>query len=155
MQHHMDDILIPDARVNWGMAVVAGLISGLVVWLLSHGTPWFTSGLVSPTFMGRDLKAPGAVNPAGSLLTVVAHLAISICYALVIAALVSRFRAIWALGVGALVGLALYALNFVVFTLLWNVNWTGGELPVLVTHVVFALAVAGLYKGLARRPAVA
>ena len=150
---HRDDIINRDARFDWAAAVWGGLIAGAVVWLLSHGIPWFTSGMVSPTLMGRDLKPPGLVDPFRSAMTILAQAVVSVAYAFVIALLVTRLRGMWAVGLGMLIGVGLYALNFLVFHFLLTVDWTGGELAVLVTHVVFAAMAAGAYKGLAARRA--
>lgn len=136
-------------RIDLPSAVLAGVFSGIIVWLLSHGTPWFTSGLVSPTLMGRNLKPPGVVNPSASVVTVLAQLATSICYGLVIAFLVTPFRRLWALVAGGVVGFGLYGLNFLVFHLIQDVTWSTAEWAVIVTHFVFSIVAAGLYKGLA------
>jgi hypothetical protein len=72
-------------------------------------------------------------------------------YALVIALVVTRLRGMWAVALGAAVGLGLYCLNFLVFHFLLTVDHTATEVPVLVTHVVFAAIAAGAYKGLAAR----
>lgn len=155
METRVDDIVNREARLNWKAAVFAGLIAGGVVWLLSHGIPWFTSGLVSPTMMGRDLKPAGLVNPVRSIITVLAHAGAAVAYAVVIALLAGRLRGLWAVALGALVGLGLYAVNYCVFHFLPAVDWTGSELPVVVTHVVFSMFAAGAYKGLAARRSLA
>jgi len=139
------------ARFSLKAALSAGLIAGTILWLFSHGTPWFTSGMVSPTLMGRDLKPSGLLDGFPSTVTVLAQLAVAIGYTLVIAAVVTHLRGMWAIGVGGVVGLILYCFNFLVFHLLLTLNWTGTEVPVIVTHVVFGMVAAGLYKGLAAR----
>ena len=151
MQNRLDSIVNRSARLDWGAAVLAGLIAGAIAWLLSHGIPWFTSGLVSPTLMGRDLKSPGLVDPYASVMTVLAQLVVAIGYAMIVAPLVTRLRGLWAMALGGVIGLGLYALNFCVFHFFLGVAWSGGELPVIVTHVVFGMIAAGTYKGLAAR----
>jgi hypothetical protein len=101
--------------------------------------------------MGRDLKPPGTVDPARSALTVLLHIVVSIGYTMIIGLMVTRLRGLWAVGTGMLLGLGLYALNFVLFNYMLPVEWTGAELSVLVTHVVFGAIAAGAYKGLASR----
>ena len=146
-----NQIINRSARFNLTAAISAGLVSGAVLWLFSHGTPWFTSGMVSPTLMGRDLKPAGAVDGFSSTLTVLAQLVVAVGYTLIIAAVVSRLRGMWAAALGGVVGLGLYVLNFLVFHFLLTVDWTGTEVPVIVTHVVFGMVAAGIYKGLAAR----
>ena len=107
--------------------------------------------MVSPTMMGRDLKPEGVVDSYMSVITVVAQLLVSLVYGLVLAPLVTRFRGMWAVGLGGVIGLGLYLLNFVAFRFLLSDQWTGTELPVAVTHFVFGMLVAGAYKGLAAR----
>ena len=151
MQTHLDDVVARDFRMNWGAAVLAGLIGGGVVWLLSHGMPWFTSGMISPTLMGRDLKPPGVVAPYHSGVIVLLHLVASVGYAGIIAFFAGHLRGLWAIGLGCLIGLALYAINYCIFHFWVDTTWTGTELPVVVTHVVFSMLAAGAYKGLASR----
>ena len=152
MASESDLILNRDGRFRPGAAMGAGLVGAVLLWLFSHGTPWFTSGMISPTLMGRDLKAPGLVDPAGSTITVLALLIVSLGYAFIVAGSVTRLRGVWALVAGALIGGVLYCLNFAVFHFLRGVDWVSAtELPVIVTHVVFCAVVAGLYKGIAAR----
>jgi hypothetical protein len=153
MQSRLDSVVNRSARLDWGAAVLAGLIAGGIAWLLSHGIPWFTSGLVSPTLMGRDLKPPGVVDPYASFMTVLTQLGVAVAYGLIIAPLVTRLRGLWAMALGGVIGAGLYALNFCVFHLLLGVAWSGAELSVIVTHVVFGMIAAGTYKGLAARRA--
>lgn len=151
MDRWLNSAINPDARYDWRAALIAGVIGCAVVWLLSHGIPWFTSGMVSPSMMGRDLKPPGLVDASMTLVTLVAQLGVSIAYALAIAPLVSRFRGMWAIALGGIIGIGLYLLNLAAFRLVFTDQWTGSELPVIVTHVVFSMVVAGAYKGLAAR----
>jgi hypothetical protein len=46
-------------------------------------------------------------------------------------------------------------LNLAVFHTLMAVDFTGTEMPVLVTHIVFSMIAAGVYKGLAARRSAA
>jgi hypothetical protein len=151
MNSRLDQIINRDARIDWSGAVWAGLIAGGVFWLFSHGTPWFTSGMISPTMLGRDLKPPGLVDAYRSTATALIEFGVAVGYTVVLAMLVTRLRGIWAIGAGGLAGIGLYLVNFAVFRSMLEVNWTGTELPVLVTHVAFCMVAAGIYKGLAAR----
>lgn len=151
IDNRYDQFINPAARFSWKAAVLAGLIGAGIAWLLSHGLPWFTSGMVSPTLLGRDLKPAGLIDPLGSVVTTITLVVVSVLYALIIAPLVTRLRGMWAVAVGGVIGFGLYLLNYAVFRLLMNADLTGTEFPVLVTHVTFGAVVAGLYKGLANR----
>jgi hypothetical protein len=101
--------------------------------------------------MGRSLRPGGLVDPFANLITWLAQAAGSIVYGLVIALAVTHWRGLWAIGLGALIGLALYGLNLLAFHLATGLEWSRGEWPVVVDHLVFGFFAAGLYKGLARR----
>jgi hypothetical protein len=78
------------------------------------------------------------------------HLALAVVYALVICRLIACYRIQRALVMGALGGLVLYVLNLTVVALIWR-GTAVNEVPVLFTHIVFALITAGAYRGLLRR----
>ncbi len=155
MQTRWEEFVNREARFDPGAAVTAGLVGGVIAWLLSHGIPWFTSGMVSPSFMGRDVSHGTALSAWGESTVVGGHFVLGICYALVLAPLVTHVRGMWAVVLGGIIGLALYGLNFCAFHFLLGVNWSGAEVQVIVTHVVFGLIGAGIYKGLAARKNVA
>jgi hypothetical protein len=147
----MRDNLRPGGRVHWRAAILAGLIAGGIVWLFSHGLPWFTSGMITPTLMGRHLKPPGLVIGSRSVAIGAAHLVVAVLYTLAIASLISKVRGLWALALGGVLGLILYCLNFAFFRVAQIADWSGTELPILVTHAVFGAVAAGLYKGMTAR----
>lgn len=149
------EIINPEARLDWGAAVLAGLATAAIAWLLSHGIPWFTSGMVSPTLMGRDLKPPGELDAYRSTMTILAQAVTGVVYALIIALGVTRFRGLWAVGLGTLIGVGLYLVNLAVFKMAKGVDWSGSEWQVVVTHIVFGAVAAGAYKGLAARRSTA
>lgn len=147
----MAGLVNPEAHFDGRAVVVGGLIAGAVMWLLSHGMPWFASGMISPTLMGRSLKAPGVVDTARSALTSIAELGVAVVYTFLLALIVTRLRGMWAVAAGGIIGFGLYLINYVVFRLLFATDWTGSEAPVVVTHVAFGMVASGVYKGLAAR----
>ena|SRR6187200_2635638 len=151
MHVRMEDVINPGARFDARSAVIGGLIVGALMWLLSHGMPWFASGMVSPTLLGRYLKPGGLVDTGRSLVTAVAEVGVSVVYTLILALVVTRLRGLWAIALGGVVGVALYFLNYALFRATASTDWTGSELPVLVTHIAFGMIAAGTYKGLAAR----
>ncbi len=101
--------------------------------------------------MGRDLKPPGSVDGSRSVLITLGQVAMSLVYVSILAPIVTRLRGLWAVALGAVIGLGLYGLNYVVFHWLLDVGQTGSELPVIVTHVTFGALAAAAYKGMASR----
>ena len=151
MDTRLDDFVNREARIDWGAAVLAGVIGGAIDWLLSHGIPWFTSGLITPTFMGREIQSLAGRDGYGTAMMLLAQVAVGIGYALVLAPVVTHLRGIWAISLGGLLGLVLYAINFGVFHFVTRAEWSGSEGSVIVSHVVFGMIVAGIYKGIAAR----
>ncbi|HLX70577.1 MAG TPA: hypothetical protein VKV04_13205 [Verrucomicrobiae bacterium] len=138
---------VGEDRLQWLPAIVAGLIAGVILLILPHGTPWSRLTLFSPTVMGRIVPASLAI-PVFSV--IVMHLGLSLIYGLIVSLMVINVRELRAVVIGGVVGLALYCLNFGIVSL-WFPALKGNEIPVLVTHFVFGLIAAGAYRGLLRR----
>jgi hypothetical protein len=133
--------------VQWGPAVAGGLIAGLVLLILPHGSPWAALTFFSPSIMGRT--APSGSHllwPIWWLL----HLVISVACGLAVAETVNRLRHEWAILVGGLVGALFYVVGLGLVSLWWP-EWRGGELGVLLANVIFGLVAAAAYRGLLRR----
>jgi hypothetical protein len=139
------------ASIRWSSALLAGLGAGVVVGLLSHGIPWFTSGAIAPAVMGRYLAPPETVNPVWNVITLFSHGVVSLVYGILIAFAASKLKGLLALAAGGLAAMLLYLVNFLAFTYLVQVPWTASESAVLLTHIVFGFLSAGLYKGLSAR----
>jgi hypothetical protein len=75
------------------------------------------------------------------------HFLLAVIYSLVIAAAVFRLRPLLAVTVAGVVGLGIYALNFIVFRFVFGYPPVN-EIPTAVIHIAFALTVAGAYKAL-------
>ena len=126
-------------RVSVPAIVKAGLITGLVLFLMSGGGPWSTAGTMN-VIMGRDVKTSLPVLILG-------HFSVALIYTFVIALTVYRWRSIWtALPVGILTGLGLYAVNALIFRGLNLVQHTQGEGRTIFVHLVFGLFSAALYR---------
>jgi hypothetical protein len=152
-------------RVSWTAAIWAGIVSGAVFLVLEMilvptvlgMSPWGAVRMMAAIIMGRGVLAPPE-QPATFDLTVtiaamVVHFALSIMYAIVLAFVIRRMSVGPAVVVGAIYGLALYAINFYGFTAVfpWFAmarNWVS-----IVTHLVFGATAAWAYVGIARKRA--
>ena len=137
------------AGIHWGQAWLAGIITGAILLVIPWGSPWAGITFTSPAIMGRAVPANVAL---GYFEAALLHLAVCSVYALVLAMLVSTFRPDRALLTGALAGLGLYLVNFVVFRFMFPAM-TGFEWPVALAHVVFGLLTTAIYRGLSKRRA--
>lgn len=135
----------PHRKLKWLVAVEAGLICGVVFLLLPLGSPWSAISFGSGAVMGR---IPDTSSNIGNILV---HLLLATVYGVIIAAAVKDLLSWRGILMGGLMGLALYALNFLVVHFAFP-EFAGKESLVAFTHVVFGLFAAALYKGMARDP---
>src|SRR5687767_11606123 len=90
--------------VQWFTGIKAALAIAAILWLVTRGIPWATSGLVSPTVMGREIKDPGQINSSLSALATVLHFVAAMVYASIMMPLIHRFTYNNAWLVGAALG---------------------------------------------------
>ena len=138
--------LEPTGGMQWGPAVGSGLIAGVVLLIVPHGSPWEALTFFSPDVMGRNLSASGLPMFAAWG----CHLLVGILYGLVISRAVANLKQGRAILMGGLVGLLLYGINLSAFSAFWP-RLRGNEVAVVLTHIVFGLVAAGAYRGLLRR----
>jgi len=121
---------------------------------------------VGPVFFGGDPWQPVRMmaeivfkfmptsNPSAARIALAAlgvHLPLSLIYARILALLTFNLRMGPSLVIGVLFGLAIYLLNFYVFTSLFP--WFAGvrSLAAIADHAAFGLATAWVYKSLQGR----
>jgi hypothetical protein len=154
MIRHFEDAVAmePEAKgqFQWGAALCAGLIPGVLLLLAPRGSPWSGISFFSSVVMGRPMP-PEVVLPLPVLCLV--HLVIAELYGLIISLFVTHITQGRAILAGGAIGIALYVINFGVVSVLAPA-WRGSEIGVLFTHIVFGLIAAGAYRGLLRRKAV-
>jgi hypothetical protein len=152
---------------DWTAAAVSGFAAGAVLMVLdlvwssmfnAHG-PWRTSHMIAPIFIGTDsLKSTGYGFSVGVVsIALATHYALGILFGLVMAAVMVQFKldATWlrALASGAIMGMALYLINFDLLLgfFPWLAELQGGD--TLLAHVVFGCVAAFLYWRLKRTAA--
>ena len=147
---YREEASIEDDRcaIDFKAALGAGLLIGLLLALFPRGSPWSGMTFFSPTVMGRTVTEPGGPF----LLSLGAHLAPSVGYAIIIGLVVDKLRRVKAVIAGGIVGAVLFLINWAVFKFLVT-DGTASESIVLLTHIAFGLITAGAYKGLSK-PAV-
>jgi hypothetical protein len=132
--------------IQWGPALLAGFLVGAIFLFVPRGSPWSSVTFFDPLIMGRAVPARITWWISAWLI----HLSVSIIYGLIISWVVSRLRVGRAILTGGLMGLFLYGVNLLMVSL-FIPQLRGNEMPVLFTHVVFSLTVAGAYRGLLKR----
>jgi hypothetical protein len=138
----------PRRRLDWARACYAGLIAGGLLLMFSGGTPWSSTG--HATVMGRMLEEPSKMQSDSGLMTMVLHMGVAVCYAILIIPVIFGLPATLAILTGGAIGAVLYFINYWISSTFGVLPVGEGEIIILVTHAVFGLLVAGAYKGLGR-----
>lgn len=140
-------------RFDSKAAFYAGLLAGGLFFFISRGgNPWASFGW--PTHvMGRPF--PEGLDATAFIMRTGLQLVFSVVYSYVVAAVIFKLKPALAVGVGALMGLPLYGLNYLLFQFA-PASAAGHEATALFTHLAFCMIVAGAYKGFSiERPAEA
>jgi hypothetical protein len=150
-----------------GVDVVAAISAGVVAGILATVVQivlWaiFTDAL--PAIFYRDSRfaaaimlGPGVLPPPASfdkqilLVATLVHFALSIAYALMLACLIADLRTWTSLLAGAAFGLGLYAVNMYAFTAVFPWFASSRDWITAVTHLVFGMTLAAVYR-LAAKP---
>jgi hypothetical protein len=148
---------------NLSAAVCAGIAAGILGTVVQIAL-WsaFTDAL--PTIFFRDARFAAAIAlgrkvlpPPASfdwmvmLVATGVHFTLSIAYGLTLSPLISRLRTPPSMLVGAAFGLGLYGVNMYGFTVVFNWFEATRDWITVVTHAVFGVAAAGVYKMLAQQ----
>ncbi|MDB6027316.1 MAG: hypothetical protein JWM68_3539 [Verrucomicrobiales bacterium] len=136
----------PDERAKshfrWKAALWAGLGVGAIFIFLSRGIPWSSMGF-GTSAMGREL--PINSTPTYFIVNSFVHMLLSVIYAFVIGRVVFRFDIATAVVTGAILGVVLYGLNFMVFHYGFGLG-DANEFPVAANHFFFGMMSAAAYK---------
>jgi hypothetical protein len=127
-------------QVSWKAISTVAFFVGIILFVMSGGSPWSTAGTMN-AIMGRDL-------PLGMWTLLVLHLILSFIYVAVIAHVIYRLKLMSGIMVGLVVGMGLYAVNYVIFHSL-SVQMQSPEERALFVHVTFSLLASAGYKGAA------
>lgn len=146
-RYELNDLQEKSAQhhVRWLKALYVSLAVGAIFLILPRAVPWFSSG-VPETAMGRSLGVIQDSQLTPFVLTAGLHMLLAVCYGYILAMLVFRFEIKMAVFTGALIGLALYGINFVFFRIVLGLP-SPNEAPVLLTHLFFSAIFSAAYKG--------
>ncbi len=138
-------------------AIWAGLMAGavfvlfemLLVATVGGDSPWAPPRMMAAIALGRDVLPPPATFDLGIMGAGMAvHFALSILYAFILGWAISR----WRLGlsvsilVGIVFGLAIYAVNFYLFTDLFPWFAMARNWMTILAHAVFGAVLGSVYR---------
>lgn len=143
--------------VDWRAAIYAGIIAGMfflflnwfITPLVIGGNLWMMVRLFASVVLGEQVLAPPATfAPLALLVALVLHFGLSIIYSLVIAYIIHRGGLLLGIIGGALLGLALYSINFYTLTFFYPWFFAMRNPVFLVTHALFGAIAGGVYEAL-------
>lgn len=140
--------------VDWRAAIIAGLVAGVVLLALEMlftaravGSPWIFVRMLAAVVLGPKVLAPPATFAPGIFAAaLLVHLPLSIAFACVIAFVLHRWGLLVGIVGGAVLGLALYWINFgTVFNLVpWFAPMKG--MATMLAHVAYGAVAGGVYE---------
>lgn len=152
-------------KTDWGAAVWAGIIAGIVflmmemllVMIFMGESPWAPPRMIAAMALGQDVLPPPADFDLVILMTAMGiHFPLTIVYGLIAGWAVHRLNGASALLIGGLLGLAIYLINFYLIApaaFPWFVqaqNWIS-----VVSHLVYGLVLGSAYAALRKhKPAL-
>jgi len=159
--HMTKDITMRDTHF-WWHAILAGVIGGAVFLVaemllvtLTGQSPWAPPRMIAAMILGESvLPPPATLDGSIMMAAMLVHFPLSMVYGVVIGWIVqrtARYNYTRALAEGAVIGLAIYLVNFHLiasFVFEWFAmarNWVS-----VVAHLIFGLATAWAYLALAQ-----
>lgn len=146
------------SRPHLKAGALAGLIAGAAFMMLemglvalSGGSPWGPPRMIAAIVMGEGVLPPPASFDLMILMVAMAvHLMLSIIIGIGFAFVAKRFGWVMAVVVGALVGLALYAVNFYGMTAFFPWFAMARNTISIVSHIAFGMVLGLSYHRLAK-----
>jgi hypothetical protein len=140
--------------VDWSAALWAGVVSGIVFLLanllltgLTLGSPWIVLRVLASIVLGSGVLPPPATFNLGiAVVALLVNTVLSILFAGIIALIIHRWGLIVGLLGGAILGLALYAINFYTFSLFFPWFFPFRSWMMVVSHLIFGAAAGGTYE---------
>lgn len=150
--------------LDWGAAVSAGLLAGLVFVIMEMilvataggGSAWGPPRMMAAIVMGNEVL-PGPENPPTFdfgifIVGMIVHFVLSVVLALILAAILAGAGAGSgaAVAIGAAFGLVVYLVNFYGFTAIFPWFENARNWITIASHIVFGAVLGGSYAALAR-----
>ena len=143
--------------VDWRAAFWAGIGSGLIFFLANillpplfgFGNVWMWVRLFASILLGSHVLAPPATFEAVALLSAIGvNLVLSLVFGALVAFVVHRGGFVAGVIGGALLGLALYFINFYSLTYFYPWFFAMKSNVMIATHVLFGAMAGGIYESL-------
>lgn len=140
--------------VDWGAAVWAGIISGILIFLLNIllgwiilGSPWVFVRLTGSIILGENALSPPVGFEAGVFLAaLLVQLVLSVFYGCLVAIVIFRWGLLVGFFGGAALGLAIYIINFFAISYFFPWFFPMRSWILLLSNVLFGALAGGIYE---------
>jgi hypothetical protein len=149
---------LPASRkvADFRAVIWAGLIAGITFLLVNMalslivlGTPWIFIRMIGAMILGAEvLPPPATFDLAIFAAAFFVHMLLSLIFTTILALIVHRWGIVEAIVIGALFGLALYAINFYTFSYFFPWFYPLRNWMIVASHVAFGATAGGLYEAL-------
>ena len=137
-------------------ALRAGIVSGAFFLLASMaltwwaiGSPWVITRLVASLILGPGALPPPATFTVGTaVVALIVHFALSIGYAMLIAFVLHRWGMVVGIIGGAILGLAIFAINFYTVSYLFPWFYPMRSWMLAASHALFGAMAGGIYEAM-------
>jgi hypothetical protein len=125
------------------------IIEMLLVPLLQNASAWQMPRMIAAIVLGPKLFAsPASFGISALLVAMIVHFALSMAYAVMLAAIIRDWTTPIAATVGVLFGIVIYVVNFYGFTALFPWFIEGRDLITFAAHCAFGGLAGYAYRGL-------
>jgi hypothetical protein len=149
---------LPGSRkiADFRAVIWAGLIAGLAFLLVNMAlsllvldTPWVFIRMVGAIVLGTEVLPPPADFDLAVFTAAFAlHMIFSLIFTAILALIVHRWGVVEAIVIGALFGLAIYAINFYTFSYFFPWFYPLRNWMIVASHIVFGATAGGIYEAL-------
>jgi hypothetical protein len=135
-------------------AVWAGLLSGLIMLLISIVLPWLFVGdpflivrLIASILLGPGvIPAQAGIVPGIYVVALITHFSLSIIFAFLIALIFYRWGIVVSLFGGAIMGAVVYFMNYYTFSLIFPWLFPYRNWMLLLAHIFFGALAGALFE---------
>lgn len=141
--------------VDWSAAIWAGIVAGVVFYILNiflipyiyGGSSWAIIKYLSSTVLGQNVLPPPASFDLTALITsFLSTIILSLIFTSILAYIIHRGGLITGIIGGAIFGLALYYINFNTLTVFSPWLYAMKNSANLINHIIFGILAGGLYE---------
>ena len=148
-------------NLDFKRSIYAGIAAGIIFIILEmilvplflDASPWETVRMIAAIILGPDIlrQETTSFDIGVIMVGILLHLFLSVIYTIIIVLIISDIKLSMALLIGAAIGIAIYLVNFFIFTG-WFPWFAAARYWIsALSHIVFGLSAVWIYRELVRK----